>query len=141
MIIRVDFEAIRRGYVEGEETCEIVGLGPVSVAAATEYLGSAALKFLVTNGTDIRTVAHVGRNVNAELRSALLWRYRRCSAPGCDRALGLQKDHQFPVGKGGWTSFDNLQLLCRSCHADKTKRDYPNGTAHLRRRRDSEPAA
>jgi 5-methylcytosine-specific restriction endonuclease McrA len=67
--------------------------------------------------------------------------YRRCSTPGCDRALGLQKDHRFPVGKGGWTALDNLQLLCRSCHEAKTKREYPNGTAYLRRRRDSQPAA
>jgi hypothetical protein len=141
MVIRVDFSAIRRGYVEGDETCEVAGIGPISVAAATEYLGAAALKFILTDGVDIRAVAHAGRHVNSHLRSALTWQYRRCSAPGCDRSLGLQRDHQFPVGKGGWTSLENLQLLCRSCHEEKTKRDYPNGTAYLRGRRNRQPAA
>lgn len=141
MVIRVDFESIRRGYVEGDETCEVAGVGPISVAAATDYLTEAALKFVLTNATDIRAVAHLGRNIGAPLRTALLWKYRRCSTPGCDRALGLEQDHRFPVGKGGWTALENLQLLCRSCHDDKTRRDYPNGTAYLRRSRDSKPAA
>ena len=135
MLIRIDFAALRRGCVEGDEICEIAGVGPVSVAAAREYLGGAALKFILSYGKDIRAVAHAGRNVGSELRTALRWQYRRCSAPGCDRYLGLQQDHQLPVGKGGWTSLENLQLLCRSCHEEKTKQDYPNGTAYLRRNR------
>jgi hypothetical protein len=140
MIIRIDFAALRRGYVQSDDICEVAGVGPVPVAAATEYLGEAALKFVLTEATDIKAVAHAGRHVNAHLRTALLWKYRRCSAPGCDRALGLQRDHQFPVGKGGITALDNLQFLCAACHAEKTKRDYPDGTAHLRRRRDRDPA-
>ena len=106
-----------------------------------EYLSGAALKFIVANGVDIRAVAHLGRNVGSHLRTALAWKYRACSNPDCDRTLGLQRDHQFPVGKGGWTALENLQLLCRSCHDDKTKQDYPNGTAHLRRDRHGHPAA
>lgn len=141
MLIRIDFGAMRRGWVEGDEICEIAGIGPLPVEAAREYLSEAALKFILTDAKDIRAVSHLGRHVGSRLRSALYWRYRTCSNPDCDRTLGLERDHQLPFGKGGWTALENLQLLCRSCHDEKTRRDYPNGTAHLRRRRTESPAA
>lgn len=140
MLIRVDFAAIRRGYPEEGEICEVAGVGPVPVARAVEYLGAAALKFILTEGVDIKAVAHTGRNIGAHLRSALLWRYRRCSVPGCDRALGLENDHEFPYAKGGMTSLDNIAPKCHVCHREKTRQDYPNGTASLRRR-DGAPGA
>ena len=33
-IIRIDGTALRRGWVEGDEVCEIVGLGPIPVSVA-----------------------------------------------------------------------------------------------------------
>jgi hypothetical protein len=44
-ILRLDFEALLRGWVEGDETCEIRGLGPIPVKTARELLGDAILKF------------------------------------------------------------------------------------------------
>ena len=129
LLIRIDFSALVRGYVEGDEVCEIAGVGPVPVSVAAEYLGDATLKFILANGTDIRAVAHAGRGTSAHLRSALLWKYRQCATPGCTNSLRLEFDHRHPLAKGGVTSLANLQGLCHACHAEKTKRDYPNGTA------------
>jgi hypothetical protein len=46
-LVIIDAEALRRGTTEGDEICEIEGIGPVSVAAAVELLGEGALRFLV----------------------------------------------------------------------------------------------
>ena len=59
--IRVDIDALKRGHTEHGEVCEIAGVGPIPVAAATEYLGEAFLKLLILDGVDIKTVAHMGR--------------------------------------------------------------------------------
>ncbi|MBJ7282211.1 MAG: hypothetical protein JHD40_03765, partial [Acidimicrobiia bacterium] len=59
--IRVDIDALKRGHTEHGEVCEIAGVGPIPVAAATEYLGEAFLKLLILDEVDIKTVAHMGR--------------------------------------------------------------------------------
>ena len=71
MHIRVDMDALKRGRTENGEVCEIAGVGPIPVATATEYLGEAFLKLLVIDGTDIRTIAHMGRAIPAKLLTAL----------------------------------------------------------------------
>ena len=52
-IIRIDHSALRRGSVEGDEVCEIVGLGPIPVSVARELLGDAVLKLVITKGIDV----------------------------------------------------------------------------------------
>jgi hypothetical protein len=47
--IRVDASALRRGHVEGAETCEIPGVGPVPVATATRLLSDAFVKIVVSS--------------------------------------------------------------------------------------------
>ncbi len=42
----------------------------------------------------------------------------KCGAPGVDI------DHIVPVMKGGQTEMDNLQLLCKPCHVDKSRTDW-----------------
>src|SRR4051794_32674566 len=42
-VLRLDLEALLRGWVEGDETCEIRGLGPIPVTRARELLGDATL--------------------------------------------------------------------------------------------------
>ena len=132
LLIRIDFAALLRGVTTGDEVCEIAGVGAVPVALAVEYLGEAALKFVLTDGVDIKAVAHYGRNIRSPLRSALAWKYRSCAVPGCDATLGLELDHLLPVGKAGPTSLENLAPKCRYHHDEKTRRDYPNGTAAWR---------
>ena len=132
LLIRIDFAALCRGVALPGETCEIAGIGPVPVAAAVGYLGEAALKFVLTDGVDIKAVAHYGRNIRSPLRTALAWKYRSCAVAGCDATLGLEVDHLLPVGKAGPTSLENLAPKCHFHHDEKTRRDYPNGTAAWR---------
>src|SRR5947199_3457262 len=60
--VRVDHGALVRGHVEGDEVCEVPGVGPVPVATARAFAGDAVLKILVTKGVDVVAVAHGGRS-------------------------------------------------------------------------------
>ena len=73
-LIRVDHEALVRGAVEGDETCEIAGLGPVPVGIASALLGDAILKIVITKGMDVANVTHLGRSPTMAQRVALWWR-------------------------------------------------------------------
>ncbi len=125
MTIVVSAEALQRGHVEGAETCEIRGVGPVPVATAREALSEAFLKLVVTKSQDIATVCHAGRTIPASLRTALEVRDPICVVPGCDTALGLEIDHfDTPFAGGGETRIDNLARLCRFHHRQKTYSGY-----------------
>ena len=124
MHIRVDIDALKRGHTEHGEICEIAGVGPVPVASATEYLGEAFLKLLVIDGTDIKTVAHMGRHIPAPLRIAVEERDRVCQVPTCDMTLGLEIDHIVPFAEGGPASLENLVRLCKRHHLQKTHDGY-----------------
>ncbi len=120
MNIRVDIDALKRGHTEHGEVCEIAGVGPIPVATATAYLGEAFLKLLVLDGTDIRTIAHMGRAIPAKLRTGLEERDRVCQVPTCDMSIGLEIDHIVPFAEGGPTTFENLVRLCKRHHLQKT---------------------
>ena len=122
--IRVDIDALKRGHTENGEVCEIAGVGPIPVATATEYLGEAFLKLLVMDGTDIRTIAHMGRSLPAKLRTGIEERDRVCQVPKCDMSVGLEIDHIIPFAEGGATSFENLVRLCKRHHLQKTHDGY-----------------
>ena len=124
MNIRVDIDALKRGHTEHGEICEIAGVGPIPVATATEYLGEAFLKLLVMDGTDIRTIAHMGRALPAKLRTGVEERDRVCQVPTCDMTLGLEIDHIVPFAEGGPTTFENLVRLCKRHHLQKTHDGY-----------------
>src|SRR5579884_984396 len=47
-ILRLDYEALLRGYLAGDELCEIAGLGPVPVTTARTLLGDSILKLVLT---------------------------------------------------------------------------------------------
>ncbi|MBJ7282990.1 MAG: DUF222 domain-containing protein [Acidimicrobiia bacterium] len=122
--IRIDIDALKRGHTEHGEICEIAGVGPIPVATATEYLGEAFLKLLVVDGTDIRTIAHMGRAIPAKLLTALEERDRVCRVPTCDMSVGLEIDHIKPFSEGGAASFENLVRLCKRHHLQKTHDGY-----------------
>jgi hypothetical protein len=122
--IRVDIDALKRGHTEHGEVCEIAGVGPIPVATATEYLGEAFLKLLVMDGTDIRTIAHMGRAIPAKLRTAVEERDRVCQVPTCDMSIGLEIDHIKPFSEGGAASLENLVRLCKRHHLQKTHDGY-----------------
>ena len=120
-LVIIDAEALRRGTTQGEELCEIEGIGPVCVDAATELLGQGGLRYLVKEGFDIKTVTKSSRTVARCIEAALLVRDRTCCVPGCAKRLGLQADHVFIDYKDdGPTELDNLVRLCPQHHALKT---------------------
>jgi hypothetical protein len=120
-LVVIDAAALRRGTTEGDELCEIEGIGPVSVLAATELLTEGGLRYLVKEGFDIKTVTKATRDVARSIEMALTVRDRTCARPGCGKRLGLEIDHrEVDYSADGPTELDNLVRLCPDCHALKT---------------------
>jgi hypothetical protein len=120
-LIIVNAESLRRGSTQGDELCEIEGIGPVSVAAAKELLSEGAFQYLVKEGFDIKTVTRSTRVIAHCIDMALIVRDRVCARPGCGNRLGLERDHrQLDYGHDGPSELDNLVRLCPSCHRLKT---------------------
>ena len=120
-LIIINAESLRRGTTEGDELCEIDGIGPVSVAAATELLSEGGFQYLVKEGFDIKTVTKSTRVIANCIDMALIVRDRVCARPGCGNRLGLERDHsKVDFGHDGPTELDNLVRLCPSCHKLKT---------------------
>ncbi len=132
--LRVDATALRRGEVDGDEVCEIPGVGPVPVAVARDLLGDAIFRVVVTEGTDVRTVTSHRRTIPGSLRSALYERDRTCAVPGCGATRHLEIDHLVDFAWGGPTELSNLALLCKVHHAMKTHQGfYLEGPPEARR--------
>jgi hypothetical protein len=115
----VPFEALTRGTVEGEETCEIVGVGPVPIRIARELLGDAILKLVITKGVDVATVVHLGRGATAAQRIALLWSKPKCANAACSSTF-VQLDHREAWAETHHTKLDELDPLCPHDHYLKT---------------------
>jgi len=122
--VMVDHSALVRGQALPGETCEIAGVGPISVAAARALSSDAILSALVTKGSDITTVAHLGRSIPAHLRTAVDARDQVCCNPGCSERRFLEIDHNTPVVEQGKTCLSNLAKLCGRCHYLKTHHGY-----------------
>jgi Domain of unknown function (DUF222) len=119
--IVIDFEALQRGHALEGETCEIPGVGPVNTLWVREVLGSAFVTAIVKKGKDITTVAHLGRHIPAELRTALIVSGRECSIEGCSGREYLELDHcEVDYAKGGLTEWRNLAWVCSIHHDRKT---------------------
>jgi hypothetical protein len=117
----IEAEALRRGTTHTGEICEIDGIGPVSVEAATELIGESALHYVIREGFDIKTVTKSTRDAGIALEVALLVRDRTCGVPHCAKHLGLETDHrEVDFEDDGPTALDNLVRLCPEHHALKT---------------------
>jgi len=129
LVLVCDLDAYRRGVLEPGEVSRIVGGGPVPVSVVHELAKDAFLKVAFRKGVEIKRVAHLGRRIPAELRTALElgtppeFDGASCSEEGCERRYGLEWDHIDPVANGGLTSEANLRLLCALHHREKTQRD------------------
>ncbi|MBI4727889.1 MAG: DUF222 domain-containing protein [Acidobacteria bacterium] len=88
--VHVDHDALERGRTAPGEACTIPGIGPVPVASARRLAAGGVVKALASRGTDVRTVAHLGRGIPATLRTALETRDPTCVVPGCDVRSGLE---------------------------------------------------
>jgi len=122
--VRVDHAALVRGHVEGDEVCEVPGVGPIPVATARAWAGDAVLKALVTKGVDVVAVAHAGRTVTAAQRAALEERDPTCVVPGCAISKGLEIDHVDGWAVTRTTTLGRLARLCTWHHDLKTYWGY-----------------
>ena len=133
LVVVCDLAAYRRGHAHDGEACHIVGGGPVPVSVARRLGRDAFLKAVLHDGVRIQTVAHFGRHIPTELRTALElgpppdFDGVECDEGGCGRRYGLEWDHVDPVANGGPTSYDNLRARCWPHHRAKTERDRRAG--------------
>ncbi len=140
----IDHEALARGHTIDGERCEIPGVGPVSVDWVRQLLGTAFVTAIVKKGKDIATVAHLGRHIPAELRTAMIVSGRECSIDGCSGREYLEIDHcEIDHARGGPTAWRNLAWLCSVHHTRKTQGWTlgPPGPITGKRRLDPPPAA
>lgn len=118
----IDHAVLVRGAALPGETCEIPGVGPVNARWVRELLGQAFVTVVVKKGRDITTIAHLGRHIPAELRTAMIVGGRECCVAGCTRREYLEIDHsEIDFAKGGPTAWWNLQHLCSPDHRRKTQ--------------------
>jgi hypothetical protein len=122
--VRVDADVLIRGYADGNETCEVPGVGPLSGASARALTQDAIVKAVITRGVDVVGVAHLGRTVTAAQRTALEERDATCVVQGCGVRHELEIDHV-----DGWvvthtTTLARLARLCRWHHYLKTHCGY-----------------
>ena len=124
-LLRVDVEALRRGAVDGEECCELTGIGPVPVGVARGLLGDAVVHLVITRGRDVASVVHLGRGPSAAQRIALLWSQPTCSREGCDSLwTHAEVDHRVPWADSHRTELAGLDRLCRHDHRLKTNHGW-----------------
>lgn len=122
-LLRVDFAALRRGYVEGDELCEIQGVGPIPVPKARELLGQSVVKLIATKGKQVVNVTHYGRNPTVAQRMALLWSQPTCTVSGCNNTFA-QFDHRIDWHITHHTKLDELDRLCARHHRLKTNQGW-----------------
>jgi hypothetical protein len=98
VLIRVDYEALRRGFVNETETAEIAGVGPVPVEAIRQIIATddPFLAAVLADGTEVLRVTHFGRKPTAKQKTALEWLYPTCSVDGCGARARLEVDHTRP---------------------------------------------
>jgi hypothetical protein len=114
---------LRRGHVEGDEVCEIAGLGPIPIRTALELLGESTLHLVLTKGVDVMNVTYLGRGVNAAQKVALDWSQCLCSNSRCT-GNWLQDDHRDDYADNQVTELHNIDRLCPHCHRLKTYKGW-----------------
>jgi hypothetical protein len=131
ILVRVDLDALLRGYPIGGETCEIAGAGPVPVSAVEDLVAAGGfLAGIVTHGQRLTGVAHLGRKPTAAQDTALEWLYPTCAAQGCGNRLHLEKDHRVPWADTKITLVDLLDRLCAHHHRLKTHQQWALTQGH-----------
>jgi hypothetical protein len=124
ILVRVDHQALLRGRTEGTELSEVDGVGPLPVPKILDLMSDASVKVIFDHGTDISSVFHFTRTINATLFTALVHRDRCCVVAGCGATRFLEIDHVTPYAEGGPTTLANLVRLCSFHHAQKSNDGY-----------------
>ncbi|MDQ1460548.1 MAG: hypothetical protein QOI08_2032, partial [Actinomycetota bacterium] len=118
-LLHADVEALARGATEGDERCEIPGIGPIPVRVARELLGESIIKLVITKGVDVANVVHLGRGPTAAQRIALLWSSPKCANVACS-SMFVELDHTEPWAKTRHTWLGEIEPLCHHDHDLKT---------------------
>src|SRR5437763_857032 len=123
VIVRIDWDALVRGYPIEGETCEISGIGPVPVGIVRHLIesGDIFLAAVVTQGSEVASAVHFSRKARSMQRTALEWLDPECPVEGCNQSSGLEIDH-----REDWadTKITLVSLLDRPCpyhHRLKTR--------------------
>jgi hypothetical protein len=126
LLVRIDYDAFLRGVPESDETCELVGYGPVAASAVRELieLGDPFVAAILTRGEALVGVAHLGRKPRAIQKSALEWLYPSCAAEGCAAQARLEVDHRIDWARTHFTMLDLLDRLCHRHHRLKTEEGW-----------------
>ena len=125
VLLRVDPPALLRGHREGDEVCEIAGVGTVPLATARELLSDSVVDLVVRDGVDVRSVTGLGRTIPKVVRTALVDRDPTCVVPRCGATQRLEIDHwRVDFARGGPSELDNLARLCKFHHRLKTHRGW-----------------
>jgi hypothetical protein len=115
VVIRVDESRLR-----GEDGfCEATGTGAVPVSEAIgAILAGAFVKVVAHKGLDTSKVAHAGRHIPAELKTAILERDGyTCVRPGCGATSHLEIHHyRVDHARGGPAAYWNLCSACPHDH-------------------------
>jgi hypothetical protein len=114
-ILRVDVEALMRGYTEGDELCEIAGVGPVPVTRMRDLLPDSSIRLVITKGIDVANYTYLGRGPNAAQDIALLWSQGLCQNIACSRTR-VERDHRDPYANVKCTELGNIDDKCDHCH-------------------------
>jgi len=124
-LLRLDVEALWRGYIEGEELCEVTGLGPIPVSAAKALLGDAVLKLLITRGVDVLNVTSLTRGPTQAMHYAGLWTSPFCLTEGCTKTR-IEHDHVWGAEYKDTrhTRLDELAPLCHHHHDLHTRHGW-----------------
>ena len=126
VLLRLDIGAAIRGYPADDEVCEIPGFGSVPVSFARDLVESdnPFNAVVMTKGVDVVGVAHLGRNPTAAQTTALLWRDPTCQVEGCDRMVGLERDHEADWADTHVTYVPWMSLKCPHHHDLKTTKGW-----------------
>lgn len=116
-LLRLDIEALWRGHVEGDELCEVTGLGPIPIETARRLLGDAVLKLIITKGEGVAHVTSLTRGPTQAMRYALLWTSPTCTVEGCSRTI-VEHDHRTGAEYKDTrhTRLDELDRVCHTHH-------------------------
>jgi hypothetical protein len=126
VIVRADLTALDRGHTESGEVCEIAGHGPVPVADVWDMIdGGAFIAAILTQGTDIVALRHLGRRPTVLQRTVLEWETAgTCAVQGCTNTVRVEIDHVADWADTQVTEYDQLAGLCVHCHRKKTHQGF-----------------
>ncbi|OWY61663.1 hypothetical protein B7486_62600 [cyanobacterium TDX16] len=119
-MLNVDLAPLRRGFLQGEETCEIAGFGTVSLQQAKDLVGGALLTVVLRDGVDVVNVTRLGDFTDAQRDAIWARAGGMCEIPGCGATSGLEIDHDHERQHGGLSNIANGSLKCWPDHTDKT---------------------